>query len=128
MADVVTSQIYDGAHNVVLILSSNSDGTGETLVRKLDVSTLKPNPLSTLRLWRGTWDITSPGEVILFWEGTPNRPMIQASSASTNFNYGQFGGLKNDALAPTGNVLLSSAGFAAASGYHLLLEFKKGRN
>lgn len=126
MVDAVTAQVYDGAHNVVLTLNSNSDGTGETLVKKLDVTLLKPNPLTTLRLWKAVWGITGAGQIVLYWEGTPNKVFLVASSTSTEFWYGHNGGLKNDAVTPTGNVLLSTGGFVANSGYHLLLEFKKG--
>jgi hypothetical protein len=126
MADAVTTQQIDGAHNVILFLNNNSDGTGETLVRKIDVTTLIPNPRTTLRLWRAAWGITGNGQVVLYWEGTPNRVFLVASAAGTEFFYGKYGGIKNDAVTPTGNVLLSTGGFVVNNGYHLMLEFKKG--
>ena len=46
MADAVTSQtIQDGARKAVLKFTNASDGTGESAVKKVDVSALEANHL-----------------------------------------------------------------------------------
>lgn len=125
MADTVTTQTYDGERNVTVILNNLSDGTGETLVKKLDVTTLHPNPAAHIKLWRAFHDVTD-GEVILYWEGTPNRLLATLSSASPDLDFSRTGGLIDDATSGTGNVLLSTVGFVQNSSYTIRLEFKKG--
>jgi hypothetical protein len=125
MADTVTTQTYDGAHNFVITMNSLSDGTGETLVKKVDVTTMNPNPTTHLVLWRCSYNIQA-GSVELYWEGSPNKILLSLSGSMTDREFRRWGGLRDDALTPTGNVLLSTIGFAANSGYSITLEFKKG--
>lgn len=124
MADVVTSTIYDGARNVILTLGNISDATGQSGVTILDPATLLPNPGTHLVLWRVTYDVKGGG-VNIEWGGTPNKSMIAMSGADTR-DFSRFGGIRNDALTPTGLIRISTIGFAAGSTYSVILEFKKG--
>jgi hypothetical protein len=127
MADAVTVQIYDGARNVVVKLTNFSDGTGEAAVKKIDHTTLVPDPLATLKLKRCD-AVVNGGTVTLLWEGTPNKTMLLIASGGDNALHmrPRHRGVINDALTPTGNVLLTTNGFAAGSAYDIELEFTKG--
>lgn len=126
MADAVTSQIYDGTDHVVVHLNNLSDGTGESAVLKVDVSTLVPDPTTHLVLRRCSYDVKG-GAVELFWDAAADKLLLLMSGQMTDRDFSNWGGLKNDAGAGiTGDVLLTTVGFVANSGYSITLEFKKG--
>lgn len=126
MADNVVTQIYDGAHNLVVNIQDLSDGTGLTLLKIVDVTTLNPNPGTHLVLWRINYDVKG-GQVILYWEATTNELLVVMQDEEATREFGNYGGLKNNAgTGVTGNVLLSTQGFVANSSFSLSLEFKKG--
>lgn len=125
MPNNITVQDYDGEHNYVITMNNRCDGSGdETLVTKVDVSTLIPNPGDHLVLWHANW-VISGGVVNLYWAGTPNRLLQSLSQVSDDRQYSRFGGIRNDAVLATGDVLLSTIGFVAGSSYTITLEFKK---
>ena len=126
MADAVTTQVYDGARNYVITIEDISDGTGVTGLKIVDVTTMTPNPGTHLVLWRADYDVGAVGGVTLYWEGTPNKVLLAMEPAGIDRYAGTFGGLRNDALTPSGNVLLTTHGFVAGSTFSLTLEFKKG--
>ncbi len=126
MADAVTTQVYDSVRNYVITANDISDGTGLNLVTLVDVSTMTPNPGEHLVLWRADYDVGDVGGVTLYWEGTPNRVLLAMEPGGVDRYVGTFGGLRNDALTPTGNILISTHGFVAGSTFSLTLEFKKG--
>lgn len=126
MADTVTTQLYDGARNVVVHLNNFSDGTGETAVTKVTVANLNPNPTTHLVLWRCSYDIKGGG-VELYWDATADKLLLSMSGQMTDRDFSRWGGLRNDAGAGiTGDVQLTTTGFMPNSGYSITLEFKKG--
>lgn len=126
MADALTTQLYDGEHNVVFNMQDLSDGTGLALLKIIDVTTLKPNPRTHLVLWRVNYDVVG-GQVVVYWEATVNTPLLIMKDALHSRKFNKYGGLKNNAGAgATGNVLISTSGFGADSSFSLTLEFKKG--
>ena len=75
MADAVTSQtIEDGGKNLIVKITNISDGTGESAVAKIDVSTLNSNPttgaacsrVSIQRIWFSNIGMGFK----LFWKAT----------------------------------------------------------
>ncbi len=111
---------------MVVNLNGLSDGTGESAVLKLDVSTLVPDPGTHLVLWRCSYNIVA-GSVDLYWDANADKLLLSMSGSMTDRDFSRFGGLKNDAGAGvTGDVMLTTVGFLANSGYSITLEFKKG--
>ncbi len=126
MVDAVTTQVYDGDHNYVVTVNDISDGTGLLDYLLVDVSTMSPNPGTHLVLWNVDYDIGAAGGATLYWEGIPNRVLLALEPAGLDRFAGTFGGLRNDAAAATGNVLVSTHGFTNQSTLSLTLYFKKG--
>lgn len=88
-----------------------SDSTQETNVKKvsLDVSTVS----------NISWSVNSTGYITLSWEGTPNT-VFAVISGNGRWELGK-GAFKKPATA-TGNLLVSTVGFAASDTYTLILQ------
>jgi hypothetical protein len=126
MADLVVTQLYDGARNVVVNIQDLSDGTGLNLLKIINVALLVPNPGIYLKLYKVNYDVKG-GQVILYWEATSDELLLLMQDEEATRDFSGFGGIKNNAGAGvTGNVLLSTQGFVANSSFTLNLEFKKG--
>lgn len=135
MADVVTSQLYDGARNVNLKLTNFSDGTGQAGVKVLDVTTLNPNPGTHLKLRRVRYSVTGMS-VRLQWEATTPIDIVVIGSGEDilDFTNEYAGGFPNNGgTGVTGSILLTTVGAAAVgvtnpagSSYTINLELIKG--
>jgi hypothetical protein len=128
MADAVTSQtILDGERLFIGKFTNFSDGTGETGVIKIDVSTLSPNAFGLacngvkLNKIYGT---THGLEVQILWDATTD---VFAWQIPQNTNYlmdfSSFGGIPNNAGAGrTGDVLFTTRDAGAGDMYTIVLE------
>jgi hypothetical protein len=128
MADAVTSQtILDGERLFIGKFTNFSDGTGETGVIKIDVSTLSPNAFGLacngvkLNKIYGT---THGLEVQILWDATTD---VFAWQIPQNSNYlmdfSSFGGIPNNAGAgKTGDVLFTTRDAGAGDMYSIVLE------
>lgn len=135
MADTTTSQLYDGRRNVNLKLTNFSDGTGQTGVKVLDVTTLTPNPGIHLKLRRVRFSITGMS-VRLQWEATTPIDIVVLGNGEDilDFTNEYAGGFPNNAgTGVTGSILLTTIGAAAVgagntagSSYTINLELIKG--
>ena len=131
MADAVTSQtILDGERLFIAKFTNFSDGTGETGVIKIDVSTLNPNSFGLacngvkLNKIYGT---THGMEVQILWDATTD---VFAWQIPQNSNYlmdfSSFGGIPNNAGAgKTGDVLFTTRDATAGDMYSIVLECLK---
>ena len=131
MADAVTSQtILDGERLFIAKFTNISDGTGETGVVKIDVSTLAPNAFNLacngvkLNKIFGT---THGMEVRILWDATTDQFAWQIPQ---NSNYlmdlSSFGGIPNNAGAGvTGDVLFTTADASSGDMYSIVLECTK---
>lgn len=131
MADAVTSQtILDGERLFIAKFTNISDGTGETAVLKIDVSTLNPNSFGLacngvkINKIYGT---THGMEVRILWDATTDQFAWQIPQ---NSNYlmdlSSFGGIPNNAGAgKTGDVLFTTADASAGDMYSIVLECTK---
>ena len=131
MADAVTSQtILDGERLFIAKFTNISDGTGETAVLKIDVSTLNPNSFGLacngvkLNKIYGT---THGMEVRILWDATTD---VFAWQIPQNSNYlmdfSSFGGIPNNAGAGvTGDVLFTTADASSGDMYTIVLECLK---
>jgi len=137
MADTVTSQtLKDSASTWAVKLTNISDGTGESGVVKVSANTLVASDggstqrLSINRLFwnvsKGTSSLQDP-RVTLTWRGTSNTTIVTLSgSGYWDLTTGGQAPLTNNAGAgANGDILLTTTGFTASSGYTLILEGKK---
>lgn len=128
MADAVTTQVLeDGERLYIAKFTDISDGTGESAVLKIDVSTLNPNAFNLAcngvklnKIWAQTdglglnilWDATT--DVIV--ETVPQNIMYTA-------DYSSFGGIPNNSgTGKTGDVLFTTVGASSGDRYTVILE------
>jgi hypothetical protein len=131
MADAVASQtILDGERLFIAKFTNFSDGTGETNVIKIDVSTLNPNSFGLacngvkLNKIYGT---THGMEVQILWDATTDVFVWQIPQNSNYLmDFSSFGGIPNNAGAgKTGDVLFTTRDASAGDMYSIVLECLK---
>lgn len=131
MADAVTSQtILDGERLFIAKFTNISDGTGETAVTKIDVSTLNPNSFGLacngVKINK-IYSTTHGMEVRILWDATTDQFAWQLPQ-NTNYlmDFSSFGGIPNNAGAgKTGDLLFSTADASAGDMYTIVLECLK---
>jgi hypothetical protein len=125
MAILTTTQtLEEGPRNLILHLTGRSDGSGsEDSVLKVDVSELKPK-CGSVRINRITGSVTY-GIVELYWDALDPKKFAVLSGESINLDFCLEGGLTNNAVGKTGDVLLSTVGFELNSTYDLNIEMVK---
>jgi hypothetical protein len=128
MADAVTSQtILDGERLFIGKFTNISDGTGETGVVKVDVSTLSSNAFGLAcngvkinKIWmavhgmevRILWDATTD---VFAWQATSNGPYLM--------DFSSFGGISNNAgTGKTGDIAFTTHSPQAGDSYTIILE------
>jgi hypothetical protein len=128
MADNVTSQtILDGERLFIAKYTNISDGTGETAVVKVDVSTLNPsasgnacNGVNINKIWmtvhgmevRILWDADVN---LLAWQATSNGPYLM--------DFSSFGGISNNSgTGRNGDIAFSTHDATAGDSYAIILE------
>jgi hypothetical protein len=131
MADNVTSQtLLDGERLFIGKFTNISDGTGETAVVKVDVSTLSSNSFGLAcngvkinKIWmtvhgmevRILWDATTD---LLAWQATSNGPYLM--------DFSSFGGIPNNSGAgKTGDIAFTTHSPTAGGTYTIVLECLK---
>lgn len=131
MADTVGSQtILDGERLFIGKYTNISDGTGETAVVKVNVSTLNPNSFGlacTGVKINKIWATTHGMEVRILWDATTDL-LTWAIPQNTNYlmDFSSFGGLPNNAgTGVNGNVLFTTADASAGDMYTIVLECEK---
>ena len=139
MADVVTSQtIVDAAGTKTVMKFTNiSDGSGETLVTKMDASALTfmtedaervlakiywaintTNGKSGVELlWAGS-GTSSANATIGFFSGTGFHDYFSAGNSIPN------NATLTDNTSPAGDILISTKGFVAGDNYTIILEVR----
>jgi hypothetical protein len=119
MADAVSSQtILDGERLFIGKFTNISDGTGETAVVKIDVSTLSPNKINRL------WYTTHGMEVrILFDATTDTFAWMIPQNNSYFMDFSSFGGLPSNAGAGvTGDISFTTVDASAGDMYTIVIE------
>lgn len=139
MVDTVTSQtIVDGDRNVVMKFTNVSDGSGEAVVVKVNVSALNPDSrgqtCTEVAIDKIHWH-TAGMPVELLWDATANIHIKQlgfnGAEDSGTIDYTKFGGLINNAGAGVTGDLLFTVPAAAATAldtYDITLEMRKKYN
>ena len=131
MADAVTSQtIQDGERKAVLKFTNASDGSGESAVKKVDVSALAANSagdtctgVAINKIW---WQCTGMSVKIEF-DATSNVLAIGLSEDSNGYHdYSNFSGIPNNAgSGVTGDLDVTTVGAGSGDTYMIVLELIK---
>ena len=128
MADNVTSQtILDGERLFIAKYTNISDGTGETAVVKVDVSTLNRsasgnacNGVKINKIWMAVHGM----EVRILWDADVNLLAWQATSNGPYLmDFSSFGGISNNSgTGRNGDIAFSTHDASAGDSYTIILE------
>ena len=130
MADTVTTQTIADTSGVkfVVKMTNLSDGTGETLVKKVDASELtfmsEDGNRKISKIWYSINTANNKSAVELLWDGATNATALLLSGNGYWDLRPAGNEIPNNATTPTGDVLLSTKNFASGDNYTILLEFR----
>ena len=137
MADAVTSQTIGdepGAKRILVKLTNISDGSGESAVTKVDVSSLANNTTgdacSRVNIEEIYYDIFGM-RVDLLWNASSNvvckvLGAIGALSSQGYMDFRDFGGITNNAGSGiNGDLLLTTTGHTSGDHYTIILKLVK---
>ena len=130
MADTVTTQTIADTSGVKFVakLTNFSDGTGETLVKKVDASEVtfmtEDGNRKISRVWYSINTADSKSAVELIWDGATNSTaMLLGGNGYIDLRTAG-NEITNNATTPTGDVLLSTKNFANGDNYTIIIEFR----
>ena len=131
MADAVTSQtLFDGDKHVVMKFTNISDGTGESAVKKLDVSAVESdingNTCTSVAIEKIWWQCIGM-KVRMFFDATSDKFIIELGENQSGYHdYSEFGGIKNNAgSGKTGDIDFTTVGHSSADTYTIILKMRK---
>ena len=131
MADAVTSQtLFDGDKHVVMKFTNISDGTGESAVKKVDVSALESdingNTCTSVAIEKIWWQCIGM-KVRMFFDATSDKFIIELGENQSGYHdYSEFGGIKNNAgSGKTGDIDFTTVGHSSADTYTITLKMRK---
>tara|TARA_R100001079_G_scaffold69726_1_gene36716 strand:- start:1428 stop:1829 length:402 start_codon:yes stop_codon:yes gene_type:complete len=131
MADTVTSQtIQDGERKAVLKFTNISDGSGESAVKKVDVSALASNSSGTActevavsKIW---WQCVGMGVELLNDASTDTLIIGLSPDSNGMHDYSSFSGIPNDSgSGKTGDIMFTTIGASNGDTYTVILELLK---
>lgn len=127
MADTVDNKvIFTGPNKYIIRCTNVSDGTGESAVAKVDISTLTgPDhvnaPTKTV-IEEIQWSIQGFTSVRLFWDHTTDDEIAVLGTGNGYFNFKNAGGLVDPASSGgTGDIVLTTAGAVSGATYDITL-------
>ena len=131
MADAVASQtIQDGERTAIMRFTNVSDGTGESAVKKVDVSALAANSAgqacTEVHIQRIYW-MTVGMSVKLEFDATSSvlLPHIPADATGDEY-YDNFTAIPNNAgSGKTGDIDFTTVGHSSGDSYMIILEMIK---
>ena len=126
MADTVTSQtITDvSGSKTVMKFTNLSDGTGESLVKKVDASELNHASSST-KIARVIYSInTVGGNGAVEYDGATNATAMVLGGSGTIDLQTPAIQIANNATTPTGDILFSTKNFVNGDSYTIILELR----
>ena len=130
MADTVTTQTIADTSGVKFVakLTNFSDGTGETLVKKIDASETtfmtEDGERKIAKIWWSVNAISKKACVELLWDGVTNATGMLMSGQGYWDLRTAGNSIPNNATTPTGDVLLSTRDFVVGDNYTILVEFR----
>ena len=129
MADIVTVQTIADTSGVKYVakLTNFSDGTGETLVTKVDASALtfmtEDGNRKISKIFYSINTANNKSGVELLWAGATNATAVLLSGNGYWDLRPSGNEIPNNATTPTGDVLLSTKNFANGDNYTIIIEF-----
>ena len=135
MADVVTSQtlVDTSGTKTVMKFTNMSDGSGETLVTKMDASALtfmtEDATKTIAKIWWAINTTNGKSGVELLWAGTTNSTIGFFSGTGHHDYFVAGNAIPNNATltantSPAGDILISTKGFVAGDNYTIILEVR----
>ena len=130
MADTVSTQVLSDTTGVkyVVKMTNISDGSGESLVKKIDASTttfMTENAERKIaKIWFSVNAISKKACVELVWDGSTNATGVLLSGQGYWDLRTAGNSIGNNATTPTGDVLLSTHDFVPGDNYTILVEFR----
>ena len=131
MADTVTSQtIQDGGRTAILKFTNESDGTGESSVKKVDVSALAAdsdgNSCTAVTISRIYWACRGMGVDIEFDASTNVLAIPLPADSTGDEYYDLFTGISNNAgSGKTGDIDFTTVGHSDGDAYSIILVLTK---
>ena len=132
MADAVATQtIQDGGATAIFRFTNVSDGTGESAVTKIDVSSLAAREdgtaCSSVLIEKVSHSIIGFTQVQLLFDATTDTIALGlAQDSNGHMDFSEFGGLKNTAgSGKTGDINLTTIGASSNDSYVIVLELIK---
>ena len=130
MADTVTKQVLSDTSGVkyVIKLTNISDGSGESLVNKVDASETtfmsEDGNRKIAKIWWSINTVDTKSSVEIMWAGNINATAILLSGQGYWDLRTAGNEITNNATTPTGDVLLSTKNFTIGDNYTILIEFR----
>ena len=130
MADIVTTQVLSDTSGVKYVakLTNLSDGSGESLVTKVDASGTtfmsEDGNRKIAKIWYSVNTTNPKACVELLWAGASNATAVLLGGQGY-WDWRTAGNeITNNATTPTGDVLLSTRDFVVGDNYTILVEFR----
>ena len=130
MADIVTNQTLSDTSGVKFVakLTNLSDGSGESLVTKVDASNTtfmsEDGNRKIAKIWYSVNTTNPKACVELLWAGTSNATAVLLGGQGYWDLRTAGNEITNNATTPTGDVLLSTRDFVVGDNYTILVEFR----
>ena len=130
MADTVSVQTIADTSGVKYVckMTNLSDGTGESLVKKVDASELTfmtaDGNRKISKVWYSINTNNNKSAVELHWDGETNATALLLSGNGYWDLRPSGNEIPNNAITPTGDVLLSTKNFADGDNYTIIVEFR----
>ena len=130
MADIVTTQVLSDTSGVKYVakMTNISDGSGESLVKKIDASTTTfmtaDGNRKIAKIWWAVNTTKANASVELVWDGDTNATAILLNGQGYWDLRTAGNEIINNATTPTGDVLLSTRDFVVGDNYTILVEFR----
>ena len=130
MADTVSTQTLTDTTGVkfAVKMTNFSDGTGETLVKKVDASATtfmtEDGNRKMSKIFYSINTANPKSAVELIWDGTDNATAVLLSGQGFWDLRADGNEIANNATTPTGDVLLSTKNFANGDNYTILVVFR----
>jgi len=130
MADTVSSLTLTDTSGVKFTskFTNFSDGTGETLVRKVDASALTfMTEDGNRKIAKINWSVNTANPksgVEIIWDGATNGTAAFLSGQGYWDLRTDGNEITNNATTPTGDVLFSTKNFANGDNYTIIIEFR----
>ena len=130
MADTVSTQTLTDTTGVkfAVKMTNYSDGTGETLVKKVDASNTtfmtEDGNRKISKIFYSINTANPKSAVELIWDGATNATAVLLSGQGFWDLRADGNEITNNATTPTGDVLLSTKNFANGDNYTILVVFR----